>query len=75
MIMVSKIIIMSNRFGVLFFSSHFGVESIFRFFGVFVITMGELGCDLFLPISSLYDLHRAVIFSFLFHPFMIYIEL
>ena len=47
---------MSNRFGV-FFSSRFGVESTFRFFGV--ITVGELGCDLFL----------------LFHPFMIYIEL
>ena len=53
---------MSNRFGV-FFSSRFGVESTFRFFGV--ITVGELGCDLFLPISSLpisslYDLHRVM---------------
>ena len=48
---------MSNRFGV-FFSSRFGVESIFRFFGA--ITLGELGCDLFLPISSLYDLHRVM---------------
>ena len=48
---------MSNRFGV-FFSSRFGVESTLRFFGV--ITVGELGCDLFLPISSLNDLHRVM---------------